>query len=70
MSKLRAGGTFDNGVLGTAFNLEETVLGVIKWGDYSEIQGRQHGFGHGRIASVPVGGCRWLVRVVNALGQP
>jgi F-type H+-transporting ATPase subunit alpha len=60
---------FSNGVMGTAFNLEQRSVGVTIMGDYSGIDEGMSVRSTGRIASVPVG--RGLVgRVVNALGQP
>ena len=59
---------FSNGVMGTAFNLEQRGVGVIIMGDYSAIEEGMSVRSTGRIASVPVG--KGLVgRVVNALGQ-
>lgn len=60
---------FENGVIGTAFNLEEDRVGVIIMGEYSEITEGMTVRGTGRIASVPVGD-GLVGRVVNALGEP
>ncbi len=60
---------FENGVIGTAFNLEEDSVGVIIMGEYSEITEGMTVRGTGRIASVPVGD-GLVGRVVNALGEP
>ncbi len=60
---------FENGVIGTAFNLEEDSVGVIIMGEYSEITEGMTVRGTGRIASVPVGD-GLIGRVVNALGEP
>jgi len=60
---------FENGVIGTAFNLEENSVGVIIMGDYSGIAEGMTVRGIGRIASVPVGD-GLIGRVVNALGEP
>ena len=60
---------FENGVMGTAFNLEEDSVGVIIMGEYSEITEGMTVRGTGRIASVPVGD-GLIGRVVNALGEP
>ncbi len=60
---------FANGVLGTAFNLEEKSVGVIVMGDYAGITEGMTVRGTGRIASVPVGDAL-IGRVVNALGEP
>jgi F-type H+-transporting ATPase subunit alpha len=60
---------FSNGVMGTAFNLEQNSVGVTIMGDDSGIDEGMSVRSTGRIASVPVG--KGLVgRVVNALGQP
>lgn len=60
---------FANGVMGTAFNLEQGKVGVIIMGDYSGIIEGMTVRSTGRIASVPVGD-GLVGRVVNALGQP
>ncbi len=60
---------FSNGVMGTAFNLEEDSVGVIVMGAYDEITEGMTVRGTNRIASVPVGDAM-IGRVVNALGQP
>src|SRR5690606_28264009 len=60
---------FSNGVMGTAFNLEEDSVGVIVMGSYEGITEGMTVRGVGRIASVPVGDAM-VGRVVNALGQP
>ena len=60
---------FSNGVMGTAFNLEEDSVGVIIMGDYTEIAEGMTVRATGRIASVPVGD-GLIGRVVNALGEP
>ncbi len=60
---------FENGVMGTAFNLEENSVGVIIMGEYSGITEGMTVRGTGRIASVPVGD-GLIGRVVNALGEP
>ncbi len=60
---------FENGVIGTAFNLEENSVGVIIMGEYSGITEGMTVRGTGRIASVPVGD-GLIGRVVNALGEP
>ncbi len=59
---------FSNGVMGTAFNLEEDSVGVIIMGEYDEISEGMAVRGTGRIASVPVGDAL-IGRVVNALGE-
>ena len=60
---------FANGVMGTAFNLENDSVGVIIMGDYNEIAEGMTVRATGRIASVPVGN-GLIGRVVNALGEP
>ncbi|MFO8037006.1 MAG: F0F1 ATP synthase subunit alpha [Anaerolineales bacterium] len=60
---------FSNGVLGTAFNLEEEAVGVIIMGDYEDIVEGMTVRSTGRISSVPVGD-ELVGRVVNPLGQP
>src|SRR5512140_212828 len=60
---------FSNGVIGTAFNLEQDSVGVIVMGDYSGIIEGMTVRATGRIASVPVGDAM-IGRVVNALGEP
>src|SRR5512141_1077279 len=46
---------FANGVMGTAFNLEQSSVGVIVMGDYAGIVEGLSVRATGRIASVPVG---------------
>jgi F-type H+-transporting ATPase subunit alpha len=60
---------FHNGVMGIAFNLERTSVGVIIMGEYSKIKEGMTVRSTGRIASVPVGD-GLIGRVVNALGEP
>ncbi len=60
---------FANGVMGIAFNLEQTKVGVIIMGEYSEIAEGMSVRSTGRIASVPVGD-GLIGRVVNVLGEP
>jgi len=60
---------FSNGVMGTAFNLEEDSVGVIVMGAYDGITEGMTVRGTNRIASVPVGDAM-IGRVVNALGEP
>ncbi len=61
--------SFENGVMGIAFNLEKDRVGVIVLGDYSGITEGMMVRTTGRIASVPVGDAL-LGRVVDALGRP
>ena len=60
---------FANGVLGTAFNLEQDNVGVIIMGEYAGIEEGMAVRSTGRIASVPVG-MGLIGRVVNAMGVP
>jgi F-type H+-transporting ATPase subunit alpha len=60
---------FENGVMGTAFNLERNSIGIIIMGEYSGIREGMLVRSTGRIASVPVGN-GLIGRVVNALGEP
>ena len=60
---------FANGVLGIAFNLEQSNVGVIIMGEYGSIEEGMMVKSTGRIASVPVGD-GLVGRVVNALGLP
>ena len=60
---------FENGVMGIAFNLEKSSVGIIIMGDYAGISEGMSVRSTGRIASVPVGD-GLVGRVVNALGQP
>lgn len=60
---------FENGILGTAFNLEKDNVGVIIMGEYDGIIEGMEVRSTNRITSVPVG--EGLIgRVVNAIGQP
>jgi F-type H+-transporting ATPase subunit alpha len=60
---------FANGVMGTAFNLEQDSVGIIIMGEYSGVEEGMKVYATGRIASVPVGDAL-VGRVVNALGEP
>ena len=60
---------FGNGVVGLALNLEETEVGAVILGDYTNIKEGQEVRTTGKLLSVPVGK-GLLGRVVNALGQP
>ena len=60
---------FENGVLGTAFNLEKDNVGVIIMGEYDQIIEGMEVRSTNRITSVPVGD-GLIGRVVNAIGQP
>ncbi|OXM86407.1 F0F1 ATP synthase subunit alpha [Paenibacillus rigui] len=60
---------FPNGVLGYAFNLEESNVGIVILGPYTDIREGDQVKRTGRIMEVPVGE-ELIGRVVNALGQP
>lgn len=60
---------FSNGVLGMAYNLQEDLVGIIVFGDYTGIEEGDEVKATGRIAQVPVGPAL-RGRVVNALGEP
>ena len=60
---------FENGVLGTAFNLEKDNVGVIIMGEYDHIIEGMEVRSTNRITSVPVGD-GLIGRVINAIGQP
>jgi len=60
---------FENGVIGTAFNLEKDNVGVIIMGEYDSIIEGMEVRSTNRITSVPVGD-GLIGRVVNAIGQP
>ncbi|SDO63285.1 F-type H+-transporting ATPase subunit alpha [Paenibacillus sp. yr247] len=60
---------FPSGVLGYAFNLEESNVGIVILGPYKDIREGDQVKRTGRIMEVPVGE-ELLGRVVNSLGQP
>ncbi|MBM3863934.1 MAG: F0F1 ATP synthase subunit alpha, partial [Verrucomicrobia bacterium] len=60
---------FDGGVTGMALNLEESEVGVVLLGDYTEVKEGSQCRTTGKLLSIPVGESV-LGRVVNALGQP
>ncbi|MBD1383474.1 F0F1 ATP synthase subunit alpha [Metabacillus arenae] len=60
---------FSNGVMGMAQNLEESNVGIIILGPYTEIREGDEVRRTGRIMEVPVGDAL-IGRVVNSLGQP
>src|ERR1700757_1522423 len=60
---------FGKGITGIALNLEETEVGAIILGDYTEIKEGREVRTTGKLLQVPVGK-GLLGRVVNALGQP
>ena len=57
------------GITGLALNLEETEVGVIILGDYTQLQEGDEVRTTGKLLQVPVGK-GLLGRVVNTLGQP
>jgi F-type H+-transporting ATPase subunit alpha len=60
---------FGNGITGLALNLEETEVGAIILGDWTQVQEGQEVRTTGKLLQVPVGKAL-LGRVVNSLGQP
>jgi len=60
---------FPNGVIGLAFNLEESSVGVIILGDYLTIQEGDEVCALGQLLSVPVGP-GVIGRVLDPLGNP
>jgi F-type H+-transporting ATPase subunit alpha len=60
---------FPHGVMGLALNLEESQVGVVLLGEYTEIREGDQVRRTGRIMEVPVGESL-IGRVVNALAQP
>jgi F-type H+-transporting ATPase subunit alpha len=57
------------GIIGLALNLEETDVGVIILGDYTQLEEGDEARTTGKLLQVPVG-MGLLGRVVNTLGQP
>ena len=60
---------FGRGITGLALNLEETEVGVIILGDYTQLQEGDEVKATGKLLQVPVGK-GLLGRVVNTLGEP
>src|SRR5215204_359512 len=60
---------FGKGIIGLALNLEETEVGAIILGDYTQINEGDEVRATGKLLEVPVGK-GLLGRVVNTLGQP
>ena len=58
-----------HGITGLALNLEETEVGVIVLGDYTQLEEGDEVRTTGKLLQVPVGK-RLLGRVVNTLGEP
>src|SRR5204863_1317410 len=60
---------FGHGITGLALNLEETEVGAIILGEYTDIKEGQEVKTTGKLLQVPAGKAL-LGRVVNSLGQP
>jgi len=60
---------FGHGIVGLALNLEETEVGVVILGDYTDVKQGREVRTTGKLLQVPVGKAL-LGRVVDALGQP
>src|SRR5258705_11500678 len=60
---------FGHGVTGLALNLEQTEVGAIILGDYTQINEGDEVRATGKLLQVPVGK-GLLGRVVNTLGEP
>ncbi len=60
---------FPNGVIGLAFNLEESSVGIIILGDYLKIQEGDEVRALGQLLSIPVGDAV-MGRVLDPLGNP
>jgi F-type H+-transporting ATPase subunit alpha len=60
---------FGGGITGLALNLDETEVGVIVLGDYTQLEEGGEVRGTGKLLQVPVGP-GLLGRVVNTLGEP
>src|SRR5215472_1306575 len=60
---------FGHGITGLALNLEETEVGAIILGDYSQLDEGDEVRSTGKLLQVPVGK-GLLGRVVNMLGEP
>src|SRR5215471_8266860 len=58
-----------HGITGLALNLEETEVGVIVLGDYTQLEEGDEARTTGKLLQVPVGK-GLLGRVVNTLGEP
>src|SRR6201989_1425814 len=57
-----------HGIIGLALNLEESEVGVIILGDYTQLEEGGEARTTGKLLQVPVG-LNLLGRVVNTLGQ-
>src|SRR5205809_3094646 len=60
---------FGAGITGLALNLDETEVGVIILGDYTQLQECEEVRATGKLLQVPVGK-GLLGRVVNTIGEP
>jgi F-type H+-transporting ATPase subunit alpha len=60
---------FGRGIVGLALNLDETEVGVIVLGDYTQLREGDSVHATGKLLQVPVGK-GLLGRVVNTLGEP
>src|SRR6516165_8914668 len=60
---------FGHGITGLALNLEETEVGAIILGDYTQLEEGDEVRATGKLLQVPVGK-GLLGRVVNMLGEP
>jgi F-type H+-transporting ATPase subunit alpha len=60
---------FENGAVGQVFNLEESSIGAVIFGDYQQIREGDSVRATGRLLEVPVGP-EMLGRVVDPLGRP
>jgi F-type H+-transporting ATPase subunit alpha len=58
-----------HGIIGLALNLDETEVGVVIMGDYTQLEEGDEVRATGRLLQVPVGK-GLLGRVVNTLGEP
>ena len=58
-----------NGITGLALNLDETEVGVVVLGDYTQLKQGDEARTTGKVMQVPVGK-GLLGRVVNVLGEP
>ena len=58
-----------NGIVGLALNLDETEVGVVVLGDYTQLKEGDEAKTTGKLLQVPVGKAL-LGRVVNVLGEP
>ncbi len=60
---------FGNGVVGSALNLEEELVGAVIYGDYTKVSEGDTVKAMGKVLSVPVGDAL-IGRVVSPLGEP